>query len=307
MARQPLTVPPPMRFAAAIFASRRPDASPGSGKLAGLSLLLLATAVLRGHGDDQRLLDALTEEIARAPAADLYLRRGELHRHHREWFKAEADFIAARKLDATLTIVDYFRARVLLEAGAPEKARPFLERYLKSAPEEPEAWFLRGEIAAAFGEWLDAAEHYALGLRFSANPRSEHFLRRARLLLSVPEHGPKLALAAVTDGLARLGQVAALVDFAIELDLRAADFESALARLARAMESMPRRERWLVRQGEILAQAGRPQDAIASYRAALAAIEQLPERYRDTVPMEKLGADARAALNRLTSPPAAAP
>ena len=35
--------------------------------------------------------------------------------------------------------------------------------------------------------------------------------------------------------------------------------------------------------------------------AALSAIAELPERYRDTVPMEKLAADARASLQRLSS------
>ena len=41
--------------------------------------------------------------------------------------------------------------------------------------------------------------------------------------------------------------------------------------------------------------------SISAYRAALAAIEDLPPRYRDTVPVEKLERDARASLNRLAA------
>jgi predicted Zn-dependent protease len=282
-------------------------ATRSGGALAGCFGLLLFATPLPAHGDDQRLLDALAEEIERAPTAELHLRRGELYRHHREWFKAEADFIAARRLDPSLTVVDYFRARLLLEAGTPEKARPFLERYLGTAPEEPEAWFLRGEIAAAFHEGAAAAEHYAQGIRFSAHPRAEHYVRRARLLLSLPDSGPGLALGAIEEGIARLGQAAALVELAIEIDLRTADYPAALARIGRALQSMPRRERWLARQGDLLTLAGRIPDAIAAYRAALAAIDALPERYRDTVPTEKLAADTRAALARLAAPAASTP
>jgi predicted negative regulator of RcsB-dependent stress response len=94
--------------------------------------------------------------------------------------------------------------------------------------------------------------------------------------------------------------VISLVDYAITLEIEARHYDAALRRIAQAMENMPRRERWFVRQGDILVQAGRTPEAVAAYRAALDAIEELPERYRATVPMEKLAADARANLARLS-------
>lgn len=269
---------------------------------AGIALLAcLGVAPLHAHGDDQLLIEALTEELTKAPDADLFIRRGELYRHHQEWAKAEADFAAAAKLDPALTLVDFFRARVLLESGAPSRALPFIERYQKSAPDEPEGWYLRGEIAHALGRSAAAAAHYADGIRRAASPRPEHFLRRARILAAVTPLDRAAVLAALDEGIARLGPVISLVDYAIELDVDAKNFASALARIDRAMQSFPRRERWLVRRGDLLVKSGRTADAIASYRAALSAIEELPERYRDTVPMEKLAADVRASLQRLSS------
>lgn len=270
-----------------------------------LVLLALAgagwTQSLQAHGDDLRLIEALTEELDKVPDADLFIRRGELFRHHQEWAKAEADLIAAAKLDPELAIVDYFLARVLLESGAPQKAEPFLERYLETAPNEPEAWYLRGEIAAALGQIEAAAAHYAGGIERAPNPRPEHYLRRARILASAAKPDTVRVLAALDEGIARLGPVISLVEYAITLDLDLANYDGALARIARAMESMPRRERWLVRQGDILVKSGRTREAIASYRAALNAIEGLPERYRDTVPMEKLASDVRKSLERLSA------
>lgn len=265
------------------------------------ALLALAAPIGHAHGDDQLLIEALTEELTKSPEADLFIRRGELFRHHQEWAKADADFVAAARLDPQLTLVDFFRARVLLESGAPAKAQPFIERYQASAPDEPEGWFLHGEIAHARGQVDAAASHYADGIRRAASPRPEHFLRRARILASAPDADRARVLSAVDAGIAKLGPVISLVDYAITLELESRNFDAALQRIARVMDNMPRRERWLVRQGDILVQAGRAAEAVAAYRAALAAIADLPDRYRDTVPIEKLAADARASLARLSA------
>jgi predicted Zn-dependent protease len=267
-----------------------------------LTLAYAAVALapsLRAHGNDQLVIDALTEEIAQAPAAELFLRRGELYRHQEQWVKAEADYVSAEKLDPSLTIVSYFLARVHLDAGAPAKAAPIAERYSRSAPAEPEGWFLRAEIAHALGETDAAAAHAAEGIRRSANPRAEHYLRRARILATARPAAPERVLAAIDEGIARLGHALPLVDYAVTLETEAGRYDQALARIDAAMENLPRRERWLARRGDILAKTGRITEAISAYRAALEAIAALPERFRATVPMEKLATDARLALARL--------
>src|SRR5689334_17608436 len=103
--------------------------------------LIVTTPGARPHGDDQLLIDALTEELAKAPEADLFIRRGELFRHHQEWAKAAADFDAAARLEPKLAVVDFFRARLLLESDEAANAQPFIERYVASTPDEAEGWF----------------------------------------------------------------------------------------------------------------------------------------------------------------------
>jgi predicted Zn-dependent protease len=265
------------------------------------SIVGLGGPAARAHGDDQLLIDALTEELAKAPEADLYIRRAELFRHHDEWAKAEADLIAAGRLEPTLALVDFFRARLLLEAGAPLKAQPFIDRYLSRVPDEAEAWFLRGDIFAALGEHERGARDYLDGIRRAPNPRPEHFIRRAKFLGGSPGADPARVIAALDEGIARVGPVITLVDYAISLELEARNYDAALARIAGVLERAPRREAWLVRQGDILVQCGRTTEAVASYRAALSAIEELPARYRETVPVEKLERDARASLSQLAA------
>jgi len=256
---------------------------------------------LPAHGDDHLVIEALTEELTRAPEADLFIRRGELFRHHQEWAKADADFLAAAALDPKLALIDFVRARSWLEAGEPAKAQPLIERYVANVPHEPEGWFLRGDMHAASGQHERGAEDYAQGIARARSPRPEHFLRRARFLAAIPNPDISRVIAALDEGIVQIGPVISLVDYALTLELEQKNYPRALERIAAAMERAPRRESWLVRQGNILVLCGRTAEAIDSYQAALAAIAELPERYRDTVPMEKLARDAHAALARLGS------
>jgi predicted Zn-dependent protease len=263
-------------------------------------LLIVTTPRADAHGDDQQLIDALTEELAKAPEADLFIRRGELFRHHQEWAKAGADFELAARLEPKLEVVDFFRARLLLEAGEPAKAQPFIERYLANVPTEAEGWFLRGDVLGALGKHDDGAMDYAEGIRRAPHPRPEHFLRRARFLATARNSDPARVLVALDEGIAKLGPVISLLEYAISLELERKNYDAALVRIAKAMDHSPRRETWLVRQGDVLLKSGRTTEAVAAYRAALAAIEDLPPRYRETVPVEKLERDARTSLSRLS-------
>jgi tetratricopeptide (TPR) repeat protein len=270
--------------------------------LLGVTGVLAATSpCVHAHGDDQLLIDALTEELAKAPEADLFIRRGELFRHHQEWEKAAADFAAAARLEPKLAVIDFFRARLLLESGDATQARSFINRYVEGTPDEAEGWFLRGDILAALGQHDEGALDYARALERTPRARPEHYLRRAKFLAASPKSDPARVLAALDEGIERVGPVISLVEYALTVELDRRNFDGALQRIEVAMKHAPRREAWLVRRGDVLVKSGRVDEAVASYRAALSAIDELPERYRETVPVEKLQRDARNALSRLSA------
>src|SRR5690606_1511553 len=112
-----------------------------------------------------------------------------------EWARATADLAAAARLEPDLKVIDFFRARLLLESGEPRAALPFVERYLDNVPTEAEGWFLRGDVRAALGQHEPGARDYAEGLRRTPRALPDHFLRRARFLGALPERDPARVLA----------------------------------------------------------------------------------------------------------------
>jgi predicted negative regulator of RcsB-dependent stress response len=84
------------------------------------------------------------------------------------------------------------------------------------------------------------------------------------------------------EGLKRFGPLVGMQLYAIELECARKHFDEALTRLETISARAERKERWLVRRGEILTLAGRRDEARKSFTAALAAIESLPPRLRQS-------------------------
>jgi predicted Zn-dependent protease len=252
-------------------------------------------------GIDEQIAD-VTRLIKEEPKnATLYLRRGELHRIHRDWATAEADYRKALALDSELTKAEYCLGRLQLESGNPKDAERTLARYLSRHPDDVEALVARGRALSGLDRPLEAAQSYASALTLAGEGRAkpDYYLERARALSAAgPEHLSE-ALRCLDEGLARLGEPASLQSLAIELELSAGRHDQALARLDALFAGVSRRETWLVRRGEILEDAGRPDAAREAYSATLAAIATLPETRRHNRAVAKIEERARDGLERL--------
>jgi predicted negative regulator of RcsB-dependent stress response len=83
---------------------------------------------------------------------------------------------------------------------------------------------------------------------------------------------------------------------ALDLEEQGRDYKAALRRVDTIIEMAPRTDRWLMRRGDILTAAGRMDDARKAYRAALAALDDLPESQRRTIASTELRRDIEARL-----------
>ncbi len=278
----------------------------GAGRLLGLvSAVLAAILPVWAHPDIDIQIAAVTAEIEKgSPGADLFVRRGELHRIHEDWDLAEADFDRAHAANAKQAARDFHVGRMRLDEQQPQAAQELLTRFLRSNPDHFPARIARAQARTGLERYLAAAKDYDIALA-SNEPlhRPTHYLERSKTLLAAGKKHVPRALAGIDEGLQKLGPAITLQLEAIDLELARNNYDGAIERLDEIAVKANRKETWLTRKAEILEKAGRPGDALRCYEQALEAIGGLPASRRWNRAMKKLEAQATEALGRLRSEP----
>lgn len=219
------------------------------------TVLALFGGILLGHADLHERIMGVSEEIGRDPSnASLYLKRGELHRLHRDWERALADYRRATELDPRRMDILFLRGRMYYEAGGLKQAKADLDRFIAAAPAHREALLTRARVLARLGDGVNAAGDYTRAIAAAENPGPEYYLERAQALTSADPPRIEDALAGLDEGIARLGPLITLESYAITLELRREACDRALGRLERIARWMPR-EQFEQRRTEILEMA----------------------------------------------------
>ena len=266
---------------------------------------MLTVVAAQAHpGIDQQIAD-VTAAIEAAPAdASLRIKRGELHRIHRDWDLARRDFDAAAKLAPEDPIVEFHRARLELDVDQPKAALKRIGRYLSLAPAAgPRAPVVHARTLVALGRHRAAADAYTRAIEGSreGRPSPDDYLERARALRAAGKKHRDEALRGLDEGIERLGGPITLRRLEIEIEIESGRVDDALARLGRIADGAGRKERWHAERGDILAAASRNREALDAYSAAIEAIEALPASRRNnnaTVRLETRVRDSIAKLSR---------
>src|SRR5215204_7530985 len=146
----------------------------------GLCLMLLPSSA-RSHEGLHEQIVAITARIKRDPKnASLYLQRGELHRLHRDWNRAAADYDRASRLQPGLTIVDLARGKMLLESRRLPRAKFVLDRFLSQRPGHVEGLITRARVLGKIGVRVEAAHDFTQALTLVPTPEPELYLERAQ-------------------------------------------------------------------------------------------------------------------------------
>ncbi|HVT45083.1 MAG TPA: hypothetical protein VMT00_11905 [Thermoanaerobaculia bacterium] len=220
-----------------------------------------------------------------ASATD-YLHRARDLRERRLWRAAAIAYERAAHLDPA-TPAEKELGMMMLECGKPKHAVIALDRHLDSAPNDAAAFVARARAHALLGDGLAAAADYSRAIDLLDSPDVDLYLERALTLREMEESAAE-AVRGLDEGIARLGPLLTLELAALELEVRASDFDAALARIDHLASASPRKEMWLARKGEILEQSGRKEEAARTYREAFAALASLPPQLRMSRPMQEL-------------------
>ena len=258
--------------------------------------LTLWSSPARSHEGLHEQIVAITARIKRDPKnASLYLQRGELHRHHRNWTRAAADYDRAARLQPSLTIVDLARGKMLFESLRYKQAKFVLDRFLRQQPNHVEGLITRARVLARIGDRVQANRDFTQAIALAPTPEPELYLERAQALAG-DGHRIDEALRGLDEAINRLGPLVTLQLLVIDLELRRKNYDGALTRLDLIAAQSERKETWLVRRGEILKSAGRVEEALAAFKAALVAIEALPPNHRQNRAVTTLELRARSGL-----------
>lgn len=256
------------------------------------------------HGDLHGQIEELTKQLTKQPKnAELYLRRGELHRAHRDWDAAQADYDRSLTLAPQYRAVHLARGRMFLEADWPLSAKVALSRFLEFEPKHSGALAFRARARVKLREYLAAADDFTASIGSSPEPVPELYIERAQALTEAGEDHFGTALAGLEEGVRKLGPIVTLQLYAIDLEVKLKRIDAALARLDQLAAQSPRQETWLARRGEILRQAGRTAEAQRAFVAALEAIAKLPAARREVPAMVELEKRLRDALQELAEAP----
>jgi predicted negative regulator of RcsB-dependent stress response len=280
--------------------------------------LLFALAMLAGvpasaHDDPEHELVVLSAQIEAEPAsAPLRLQRAELNRARRDWAAALADLQAASTLDPSMAAVDLALARLMLDSGDLPAARQAAERFALRSPRNVTGHLVRARILLASGDKSGAADEFTRAVDIDRERRGDasaiqpdDYLDRARALADTGRIDE--AVEGLDEGIASLGGAVTLQLLAIELDEKRGNVDGALARVAALEAHANRKEAWMARRGDILAEAGRGEEAKAAYRNALETISALPPRARDNGATVDLEASVRRKLADSASAPQGKP
>ena len=251
----------------------------------------------RAHGDMHAQIVETTKQIERDPGnAQLYFNRGEFHRAHRDWDLAQADYDRAIALNPQLSVVDFARGSLYLEAGWPQSAKVALDRFLKKTTNHVEGLVARARTLVKLEQPLAAAGDFTRAIDLGTESRPDLYIERAQALTAEDKPDPEAALRGLEEGIKKLGPLITFQLYAIDLEIKQKRFDAALARLDEVMAKSPRKESWLARRGEILLQAGRAGEAREAFEAALKAIAALPAARRQVPAMVDLEKRLRSAL-----------
>jgi tetratricopeptide (TPR) repeat protein len=258
-------------------------------------LPMFCAANLRAHGDLHPRIVALTEQFKREPTnAMLVFERGELHRTHRDFTNALADYDLAEKLNPKLPLLNFCRGRLFLEAEQPNLALPFLDKYLSRATNDPVAFATRARVRFQLKQFRESANDFTRAIALAPTGSPEYYIERADSLAAAGAADE--AVRGLDEGIARMGQLITLNLRAVELETSLKRYDAAVKRLDAILSRTQRKETWLVRRAEVQMTAGRTNDAVASYKEALAALDRLPATQRHTRAMVELEASIRSAL-----------
>ncbi len=227
--------------------------------------------------DIQQRLDARDG----SPRGALFVERASLQRRLGRFDAAGRSLRCAAVWNGASLAFAQEKCRLLTATGDHARAAGLLDRWIGLTPNDTASLMLRAQ--AHLG--AQAYEAAALDLEVARATDFKQFTIDAELWLAQAWTGarrPRKALEVLDRAVRDRGVLPALIQAAVDLEVGARRFDAALDWHAKEKPRSGSTPGWHARQGDLLAMAGRADDARAAWEAARTAHSHLPARRRCT-------------------------
>ncbi len=238
----------------------------------------LAAACLAHPGQHDQLTQ-INRQLRDAPTDQaLLIQRGRVYSEGGQYEEAMADYVRARDMGPPVLVA--FDLGVLYYRLADyARATDCMNRYLERFPNYPPAYDYLARIARDAGDYDRAIAYLEDYIRLQDRPSPGHYLSAARMLAETDRFTEALFM--LDQGLATLGVIPQLQRYAISLELARQRPDLAIARLETLRQILRDSPQWQLDMAELLALAGRGEEAVAvagAAQAGLAGLRPTPSR-----------------------------
>jgi len=231
---------------------------------------LLVSTLLAAHPDLELQIDEMTRQISLTPgSANLYLKRGDLYRRHRDWLKSEQDFEKVRALEPDQPQIDWYEGRLEVSAGRWAEGDKLLSRFLESNEKHSSAYHIRARARWQLKRPEAAAQDYASAILYSKRPAPT--LYRSLVIAQYASGGDLRAQAAETvdAGLQRFPGEASLLGLGVDLALADANIDQAAGYLGTLSPGVSKLPQWTFRQAVLFCFRGDSEAAVAGFESLI--------------------------------------
>jgi tetratricopeptide (TPR) repeat protein len=260
----------------------------------GIVLAALAATAASAHPGLHHDLEVVSAAIVKEPTrADLYVDRAYLERLDEELDAALSDLDRARGLDPANLRVAAERGMTLSALGRDREAEVELSRFIAHGGTAP-TFAERAKVRERLGRYNEAI--LDLGSAIALHPDIEYYVTRG----SIQESRGDLAGAAAgyEDGRKKLGDAVTLDLALIRVETARKRYAAALALINAQLDRALVKTDWYLRRADVLAAAGRRDEALANRQAALREADAAVDRMGSGMNLYSR-AKAQAALGRV--------
>ncbi len=253
-----------------------------------------------GHGTAHTRIEVINKEIAKdEDNAELYLKRGRVYADTRHWEDAINDFKKTKQLDPNFIDADFWLGVVYFESGKLNKAKNYLESYLKIKPNAAQPLLYYARLHAKLGQNSAAEMYFDKAITAWEVKYPELYIERARHMLKSKPLRFSLIEKGLAEGVQEVGKVVSLIDELIRISMQAKKYERAIYWMAQWPDSYKKTPLGLSKLAGVYELNGDYDIALATYQKCLDAINKLPQHRQNVVAITELSNQAKNAIRKI--------